>query len=699
MDSDFYKELPDFDIDGLLRDAVAEVLSHEDPQRFLAWLQRAFSTYFCFDAPILADETVLRSMTTTLGRAIWNAIPLPGNHFCPKTLPQPERGRPCLCGSGDAYSRCCGRLQNTVEIESTALWPLVLDHVPEQTRKRAVRSGRVPVEVIINVANEFQDNGHSKKAAVLLELLFEGDIDTPDEAHDFALNALCNCYDDLGYIRKKMKLLQRMIETLPRSPLRAGAWQRLSAIHMDEDDIPAAWNAFHIAQRDDPDSLGIGVLELQLLVADNKIEQARQRAKFWVRRFRKLGYADDVPPMDHLLGMAKDPLDAMTDIGMSITGGAGERLQVWLERVTDRALPRYEIGTERQHLVTSRRELYTAFGDHLRQMGVSRTQSDASVARINLTALDSNPQLRSRLILRQSRDKHGDLDSANAVVGLVLVPPQHVSALSQRWREVFPLGKPLSVLDEAFGSEYAWELHVEEAWSTFLAEHPQAFDSLDILDDLATALMQHPQFGAQWLDHILLAPVLNRAHNIVAESLVSRRDAKLIWGFTENRPILRSLARLALLHTRMDEEFESEQLMQWLLALNPEDNHGFRRYVMNGLLRRGENEKALALSARFPDDDQIETCWGRVLALYRLGKTEHATHALIAALSLLPKVLRQITHERVRKPRMDAVGLQVNDDQQAWIYRQAMRQVWKSTPGVMAWLKTTAKSIHQGMQT
>ncbi|MCP4365659.1 MAG: hypothetical protein GY800_10230, partial [Planctomycetes bacterium] len=57
---------------------------------------------------------------------------------------------------------------------------------------RAVKSGHVPVEVIIQVANEYQENGNPRKAAVLLELLFEGDIGTPDEAHDFALNALCN---------------------------------------------------------------------------------------------------------------------------------------------------------------------------------------------------------------------------------------------------------------------------------------------------------------------------------------------------------------------------------------------------------------------------------------------------------------------------------------------------------------------------
>jgi tetratricopeptide (TPR) repeat protein len=257
------------------------------------------------------------------------------------------------------------------------------------------------------------------------------------------------------------------------------------------------------------------------------------------------------------------------------------------------------------------------------------------------------------------------------------------------------LNKPLSVHDEAFGLEYAWDMDVEDEWATFLEEHPQAFDSLDILDDLATALIQHPQFGAHWLDRTLLAPILKRAHNIIISSLESQSDAKLIWGFTQNRPVLRNLARLAMLYSRVDEEIETERLMQWLLDLNPEDNHGFRRYLMNCLLRKGENEKALALSDQYPNDDQIETRFGRVLALYRLGQTQDAKHALCEALDCLPKGLRQITHERVKKPKIDPIGVEYGGDDQAWLYREEMRDVWKSTPGVITWMKKTAKHCRQ----
>ena len=234
MDSDFDDDLPDCDIDGLLRDAIVEALSHEDPQRFLAWLQRSISTYFRFQSPLVADESALRSMTTTLGRSIWNAMPLPGNHFHPKPLTQPKSNDPCPCESGRAYGRCCGHLQQTFEVESGALWPLVFDRLPKTMRLQAVKSGCVPIEVIIHVANEYQDNGHPRKAAELLELAFEQDIDAPDEAYDFALNALCNYYDDLGFNHKKVKLLRRMTSTLPRSPLRAGAWQRRAALGASE---------------------------------------------------------------------------------------------------------------------------------------------------------------------------------------------------------------------------------------------------------------------------------------------------------------------------------------------------------------------------------------------------------------------------------------------------------------------------------
>lgn len=50
----------------------------------------------------------------------------------------------------------------------------------------------------------------------------------------------------------------------------------------------------------------------------------------------------------------------------------------------------------------------------------------------------------------------------------------------------------------------------EQRWMAFLEAHPEASDSIEILDDLATALAEYPQPGGA-VDDILRNPVLERA--------------------------------------------------------------------------------------------------------------------------------------------------------------------------------------------
>ena len=69
-------------------------------------------------------------------------------------------------------------------------------------------------------------------------------------------------------------MLQNIIDTVPRSPLRSGAWQRLSTIRIDNGDANGAWAAFQNAQRDDPKSLSLGLLEVQILNAQGRNEKA-----------------------------------------------------------------------------------------------------------------------------------------------------------------------------------------------------------------------------------------------------------------------------------------------------------------------------------------------------------------------------------------------------------------------------------------
>jgi hypothetical protein len=108
---------------------------------------------------------------------------------------------------------------------------------------------------------------------------------------------------------------------------------------------------------------------------------------------------------------------------------------------------------------------------------------------------------------------------------------------------------------------------------------------------------------------------------------------------------------------------------------------------MNHYLRSGEDEQALSLARRFPDDALADLAYGEVLALYRLGEQERARAALRTAASRLPRIPQYLTRKRIKQPRLGPLGATPGGDDQAWMYREAMRDVWEAEPGLLKWLK------------
>ena len=94
---------------------------------------------------------------------------------------------------------------------------------------------------------------------------------------------------------------------------------------------------------------------------------------------------------------------------------------------------------------------------------------------------------------------------------------------------------------------------------------------------------------------------------------------------------------------------------------------------------------------KLPTDLLVDITFGRALALFRLGRSDEATAALRAALEHSPKVGKFLLAERRRKPRIDPHGVRIGGDDEAWLYREAMRETWQATPGAMAWLGEVAR--------
>jgi tetratricopeptide (TPR) repeat protein len=607
------------EFERLIPDSVGIAMHAATSTEFLRWVQQSLAKYATVDSLLNVDTSLARALAFAWARAVWNGLPLDATGHKPKRMPDPDDSDDCPCGSGRKFAECCRHMPRIVPLTAGVLWPYVLANIQPAERDTLLAGNRVPRTALIEFAAYLLDRDRRVEVVAALEprLL------TPERYHDeeaaILLDLLCDAYgmSDKG-ARRKLKLLHLTTEKAPRSPLRSEAWQRLATIYMDRRETERAWRAFRQAQQDHPHAEALSVLEVELLVAERRLDEARHRATFWVAALKKGGTPAADPRIEFLQHVAADPLTALGEVAINVDG-AGRELREWLRLVADRDTPLYE-----------------------------------------LSPCESS---------------------------YVLVPPPEVVATEREWRAVFPLEKPFSIQDQPFDDQEVWCGQSESRWCGFLRKHPESFDSLDILDDLATAIGCHPQSEAPGLDELLLGPVLARHETIVARVCPSTAKAALPWIIARNRPALRGLMRSVQWRLARKEPERAMATAEKLLELNRDDHHGLRLLLVNEYLRSGSDEKALALAEQYPDDIAPETRFGAVLALVRLKRMPEAERALQEARADLPKTAQYLLPARIRRPRIVQGRIEAGGDDQAWLYRDEMRTVWQQTPGALEWLR------------
>ena len=669
----------------LVESAVARIVATEDLGEFLGWFGDLVYRR-CLLERVPVDADTARVLGLHLGRSIWGAVPAPHNDFNPTPLPTPGRNQPCFCGSGLKYKRCCAAAPRMPTLHSTDMWPMVLAAVPAQRRKALVASGRIPVDSLILAAEEAEAVVRPQTAVSFLEPLFGTKIAGKDERYEHALTLLCDLYDELGWSRKKVALLERIRSRAPRSPLRSGAFQRTASIRMDLGDPSGAWDAFRAAQRDAPNDPMIGVLEVQLLLHENRVEAARERARFWRKRLMRFNDESLEGPIEFLNGVSEDPREALAGALVGAVGGAGQRLLEALRDLGERPVPRYELVSDAARGRDANPE--AAIARQLRGMGLPADDIDTTAAQLLEQMQDREPGPAPVDEVPASAGKESDARFA-------LVASKALQVVEADWHAIYPVGKPFSIGDVPHAPAYPWDPDTEERWMAFLDRHPEAFDSIDILDDLATAIEVHPAGDSSGLRASMQCRLVERGVEILR---LTTRDADthgdwtLPWTDVGNRPALRCLSRAQVLAEERGDNATARAYAEWLLDLNPGDNHGVRTSLMNIYLRTGDNEAAVALASRFADDMFAELRYGRVLALVRTGDREMAAQAARYAVDALPEVRRYLMRERVRKPRLDPIGVAVGGKEQAWLYRDEMRDLWLSEPEAMALIRRTRPS-------
>ena len=660
-------ELVDFD--RLLDASVAAALRSQQWPEFLDWMRNHVQQFASPDSQLCRDSGLRAAFVFAFSRALWNITPLPRNGFRPEPIPEPGRNEPCPCGSGLKFKQCCQRAPAMGGITAEMLWPLVLETLDTQTRSAALASRHLPREALLQFAASELDAGHSKMVAELLEPQFTDPLRAEDDIAAALLNMLCNALEQgRGGKRRKLALLERIAKLPKRSPLRSEAWQRLACIRMDENQRGMAWQAFQHAQRDDPGNEMLGMLEVQLLVGDGRLVEARERARFHAAALRRRGGRVDPELAEFYAQLSRDPIRAMADVSLRNEDAPGKRLAACIDRLKGRPLPRYRLVAES----ASEAEATSTLADRLRQMGIAEDQINRSVRELEkqIAGLADSPQ-----------PQEPPLDSH------ILKPPAQIATLSGAWRKVFPLDKPFSVQPLPFDDAGIWQPGIEARWSAFLETRPEAFDSLDVLDDLTAAVALHPQADQLGVPERLAAPLLERAAAIIDQALADAPEARLLWVFTGNRPALRSLVRLlGLAYVRGDLK-KALALGEQVLSLNPPDNHGMRHTLAEDYLSSGDDDACLRIAVAFPDDPSPELRFNEALALFRLGRARAAIDALKRADEMSPRVAAFLLPGRVRKPQLSDMGVSLDGDDRAWLYREAMRDVWKQTPGALEWAK------------
>jgi hypothetical protein len=173
------------------------------------------------------------------------------------------------------------------------------------------------------------------------------------------------------------------------------------------------------------------------------------------------------------------------------------------------------------------------------------------------------------------------LEAVSASARFKLVAPPELVRIQQLWHDVFPLLKPFSDQDQPFCGDGVWEPRVEARWCAFLRQHPEAFDSLDILDDLTTAVGRHAQAQSRWVDALLLAPLLTRTAALVEAACQDTAEVVLPWTLEENRPALRGLFRLFQQQLGHHDQAAATATAHELLRLNPADPLGVGSVLEN----------------------------------------------------------------------------------------------------------------------
>lgn len=221
----------------------------------------------------------------------------------------------------------------------------------------------------------------------------------------------------------------------------------------------------------------------------------------------------------------------------------------------------------------------------------------------------------------------------------------------------------------------------EDSYRQLIGDYPEFIDVYHHLALLLSERGKGKQAFQIWQDVVTLGL------DSLPEEFEMGRDT-LAWLILENRPFLRAYHALGLEYLRRGKVKMALEIFNNTLALNPGDNQGVRALVVGCYLQLKRPGDVLALCDRYPDDGMEQLVYGRVLALYQLGRKAEAERALREAVDFLPLVAEELVKRRHTKPRDLYPGYVTHGGaDQAYFYWTEQGRYWNNTPGAIEFVR------------
>jgi hypothetical protein len=265
--------------------------------QFCDWFAAEFGQEILPDA---APEHGAR-LVRVLARELWRITPDPARRWAARPLPKTGRNDPCFCGSGRKFKQCCGPVAESmppIGLEPLSIAGFLFALGPAAWREPAALRA-MPGGMLAAAVHGLCECESDESAAQVMEPVFlspAGLGDGCDEAFDMLMDAM----QAAGLDARREEVARVVSERGGGRGLRCTAWCRLAVLAADRGEHGPSWAAFRAAQRENPDDPQLLHLELSLLLAEGRQDEARARASVLAVRARKLGYpelADMLPQL------------------------------------------------------------------------------------------------------------------------------------------------------------------------------------------------------------------------------------------------------------------------------------------------------------------------------------------------------------------------------------------------------------------